>query len=820
MTTIKAPYNFVPLEDTVFFPEWQNRISQDIPFSDGVSGRIDIKIEAKTPIFVRNGQTQLTELEKKEGKKGDDSFSHTDDGRYFIPGTSIKGELRNVLEILSFGKMTQVQDARFGIRMIGNQEYHKTLLTDVHCGWLTKKANGEYAIEDCGKPLRISLEEIDNALGSNLYEDAKNLDCKSLDKKKEDERKSATYKYMSLDLLNKIQLSPNATDKELEDKAMLPEELYMNFTFDAEVYGKRIYKISQDGDTPGTIVLTGQPDRKKHYEFIFQDNVISEYTVNKDVIRDFRTIHKNNYDYKNLWHDRLEQGCEVPVFFTIYNGKVAAIGLTYMFRYPTINSIHTAIPAQLQITGYKDLAECIFGTATQNHELKGRVFISPAFLEGDVKFEDEVHTTLSSPKPSFASLYVEHGSWMNANARINGRKRYPVRSSTWENETGNGNTETRFVPLAAGAVFSGHIYFHNLRKAELGALISALTFNDHAECFHSIGEAKPLGFGKVKISIEKTEAKELKSAKSVENIDTYLKAFQDKISESVLNGKNLEDTASVKELIAMAKGIPANKNEEFKYMKMSTEHGQNEFIDAQKFYLPRFTSIMNSSGKNNNNVTAQRLSREYNSMADLEKKIQEEELKCKKDIEERLLPSMLEKMEKDADSAIDRQDYREAIAILEKANNLRESSTREEKIKRCEDCLKQQEYDRHFKAGSDFFENEKYEEALKEYETAKSFLNTDEVQGRIKECKKMMGIGVEKYLPQSLSSIPAYTGRIDKWINECGIKVISDSDKDKIIDNINSLFGSLPPKGRKEWSTKAPGRLRQYLGDDIAKLNL
>ena len=818
MATIKAPYNFVPLEDTVFFPEWQNRISQDIPFSDGVSGRIDIKIEAKTPIFVRNGQAQLTEQEKTEGKKGDDSFSHTDDGRYFIPGTSIKGELRNVLEILSFGKMTQVQDARFGIRKIGNSEYGN-LLKDANCGWLTKIANGEYVIEDCGKPLRISLEEIDNALGSKLYKDAKDLDCKNLDKNKENERKSATYKYASLKFLDKIQLSANVTDKELEYKAMLPEELYMNFIFDAEEYGKQIYKVSHDGDTLGTIVLTGQPDKKKHYEFIFQDSVIREYTVNEDVIRDFRTIHKNNYDYKNLWRDRLEQGCEVPVFFTLYKSQVDAIGLTYMFRYPTINSIHTAIPAQLQITGFKDLAECIFGTATQNHELKGRVFISPAFSIGQVQKCKEVKTTLSSPKPSFASLYVEQGAWMNANARINGRKRYPVRNSTWGNDTGNGNTETKFIPLASGTTFSGHIYFHNLKKVELGALISALTFNDHSECFHSIGEAKPLGFGKVKISIERIEATELKNKQSVENVSQYLRAFQDKISQSVLNGKNLEDTASVKELIAMATGIPANKNEEFKYMNMSTEQGQNEFIKAQEFYLPRFTSIMKDSDKIDN-VTAQRFSREYNSQADLEKKIQEEEFKCKKDIYERLLQPMLEKMEEDAASAIDRQDYIEAITILKKANNLRESPTRIESIKYCEDCLKQQEYDRHLKVGNDFFENEKYEEALKEYEIAKSFFNTDEVQDRIKECKKRIGIGVEKYLPQSLSSISAYTGRIDKWIKECGVEIISDSDKDKIIENINSLLGSLSNKDRKEWGKKATGKLKQYLGDDIAKLNL
>lgn len=46
---IKAPYNFVPLENKAFYPSWTNHISQDIPFEDGVSGSIEYTIEAKTP---------------------------------------------------------------------------------------------------------------------------------------------------------------------------------------------------------------------------------------------------------------------------------------------------------------------------------------------------------------------------------------------------------------------------------------------------------------------------------------------------------------------------------------------------------------------------------------------------------------------------------------------------------------------------------------------------------------------------------------------------------------------------------------------------
>ena len=55
---IKAPFNFVPLNEKVFFPDWADQISHDIPFSDGESGEIELELEAQTPIFVRNGHTK------------------------------------------------------------------------------------------------------------------------------------------------------------------------------------------------------------------------------------------------------------------------------------------------------------------------------------------------------------------------------------------------------------------------------------------------------------------------------------------------------------------------------------------------------------------------------------------------------------------------------------------------------------------------------------------------------------------------------------------------------------------------------------------
>ena len=99
---MKAPFNFVPLNNKVFFPDWASQISHDIPFEDGESGTIELELTAMTPIFVRNGHTQKDADEKNENYT---SFSKDTDGRYFIPATSIKGMIRNVLEIMSFGKM-------------------------------------------------------------------------------------------------------------------------------------------------------------------------------------------------------------------------------------------------------------------------------------------------------------------------------------------------------------------------------------------------------------------------------------------------------------------------------------------------------------------------------------------------------------------------------------------------------------------------------------------------------------------------------------------------------------------------------------------
>ncbi|MBT3224392.1 MAG: hypothetical protein HN348_35440, partial [Proteobacteria bacterium] len=92
VTQVIAPYNFVPLSDKVVEPNWAGEVKQDVPFSDGVRGTVKLRLVPHGPLFVRGGEAE-------EGGKKVQRFFTIPIGRtsFAIPGTTIRGMLRNVL---------------------------------------------------------------------------------------------------------------------------------------------------------------------------------------------------------------------------------------------------------------------------------------------------------------------------------------------------------------------------------------------------------------------------------------------------------------------------------------------------------------------------------------------------------------------------------------------------------------------------------------------------------------------------------------------------------------------------------------------------
>ena len=571
--TVKAPFNFVPLNDNAYYPDWADLISHDIPFEDGISGTIELKLTAKTPIFVRNGHKKEDDENRTEAYK---DFSNNQ-GEYFIPGTSIKGAVRSVLEIISFGKMSTQETHKYACKW-GDDGFYpnsRSLFKEIKTGWLKKDEKGYY-IEEC-EYARIGFDKIDDFLGGKVFKNSFskgheadfNVSKKDPRTQKEIGVKSSAYKYASL------------KGKEIKNLHFSVCE-----SINTPYVQIRRLEVNDSGPLKGSIVMTGQPNTckwirpkeldssaGKFYEFVFldNDNPGKRYDLSDEGYKDFDEINQNNYQWSEVWKAEVGRDSQVPVFFRASeNNRVKNLGLSYLYKIPCDVSPVDCIPDSLK-ENRCDLAECIFGYVSKDRNtpsLKGRVQFGHAWLINKPETQDEKYV-LSSPKASYYPLYVKGENHWIKGAELAGRKRYVVREEEYKMSLGNDAMESEGRVLKKGAEFSEIVTFHNLKPIELGAVLSALTFDNHDECLHSIGQGKPFGWGSVKMTIENVKV----DSKCFDEI-----SCRDAFKEAVLAFGKWEESASIKALLKMAKPIPADQNEANWYMNLE----KREFSNAKK----------------------------------------------------------------------------------------------------------------------------------------------------------------------------------------------------------------------------------------------
>lgn len=580
---IKAPFNFVPLPDTVVLPQWSKQVSQDIPFEDGVSGIIHLTINAETDIFVRNGHN-LGNVENE--------FSHIGNS-YFIPGTTLKGCFRNTLEILSFGKIKQFNQHSFAIRDLRNETYKELILKNsTYGGWLYLYEDKFY-IFDCGEikdENRISVQDIDQAIGQSVF---------------------------SPFIKGKIQTK----DKDARKKyKMLAQALSSHCNVDPKQYenGERFFEINGK-----FLVFTGQPSQRqqkwnskkqkmvwsgKWKEFLFnkspQDIRHDEsIEISSDDIKAFQSIHDSSTDYTEFWKSKLVKGKPIPVFFQkVENNKHCEhyyIGLSYMFKYPAKDNVGTAIGNYYERVLKKeqiqepDMADLIFGYQQDGKSLRGRVLVGHAFAQENPQVVKEKLTFMLSPRPSYYPLYLKWDenpvTWNDCyggKIEVAGYKRYPVRKITYgvkDKQPGYvmGKMESSMIPLRKGTKFTNKIMFHNLLPVELGALLYAITLSDpkqkNGKFYHSIGACKPYGYGKVAI----TYTLDISDGKEIDFYNAFTDYMQKMCRDQWIG------SATIREVQAMASEIPNDRADMFTYMELNKEVDNekvNEFVEGQKSY--------------------------------------------------------------------------------------------------------------------------------------------------------------------------------------------------------------------------------------------
>ena len=572
---VHAPFNFVPLSERILNPDWSGLVSQDKPLSDGICGTLDIEITAKTPLLV--GDEQI----KESGKEGKVHFNRLPNGRYAIPGTSLRGMLRSVLEIATFSGMKIVENQRFSVRDLQNQNrdlYVNKMSERVGDAWKSKSLSGWLCFKDgkwnlyrCNHS-RIDFSEIKSSGNGPLLN--KSVRCFSGDK---------------YDRLQKVFPDMKVLFRKEEEKRH-------NHSNGRKLYYSRAFL---GGRSEGYLVVTGQPGPKKHMEFIFEPPG-DGLDLPEQVLRDFLFIHKDTNEWKYLSKKSpFPKEVGIPVFYLSDGGKIAAMGLAQMFKLAYTYSTHDMIKHTYKDSENSlDFVETLFGRVSNTLEetIKGRVSFGDAECLTTLGPEEYPSTILSSPKPSYYPIYLKqeeekekpgrcetYKTYMDPDAEISGWKRYPVRKSPSglapegkAAETGN-DVKVILNPLPSGTIFSGKIRFHNLKPEELGAIIWVLEWGgDPAKC-HSLGMGKPFGFGSISVKIKDGHLIPNCIDVKTQDVYGYRKVFVDYMGQKCSNWLN---TSEMKQLLAMAD--PENsKSKNLTYMKLG-RNDDNEFVKSKK----------------------------------------------------------------------------------------------------------------------------------------------------------------------------------------------------------------------------------------------
>lgn len=528
---LTSPYNFVPLNEKVYIPDWYNLVSQDIPFEDGEDGYIELTWHNDSPLFIRN--------------KDKDDPEHAPmniNGRYFIPGSSIKGMLRNVLSILAFGKMEagkQYQDRFFGHREIGSgaTEHSNYLekMSQAKCGWLEmyfdkEKGKECYRLHPCIGDFKTILINKDPDVISEDY----------VKKHFPDYDKKGT---------------PG-----LRNKAIYEE---CHEWFPEIEPGYRLYVSGKMNGKEHEVLI---PTETKGHKDLDDDDAI---------ISNFFDVYEPSSDFE-IFKELLKTK-KIPVFYVQENEAVVAIGMGRMFRYPYNQGIKDIVEKEQDTTKYagqRDLCETIFGWIGNNDSAKARVQFSNAWAEKEIPVDRPLTSgVLGQPKSSFYPLYIKqtkgaktYNSYSSKDIQISGRKRYRIHqgSSTMDLPKGNGNenTKTTIKAIPTGNDFKMRINIHNLRPVEIGALLSAITFHKACGVFHNIGAAKSFGYGKMHC-----DEASIKLVGFKNDIKDYLGAFETEMEKFCLGHgyRNWLNTDQIRMLLGI---MSEHSDQDLKMMEL------------------------------------------------------------------------------------------------------------------------------------------------------------------------------------------------------------------------------------------------------------
>lgn len=640
MDRIRAPYNFVPVSEHVCvpgeIPALVASVTHDAPFREGIRARIQYRVVAETPIFVRG-----------EGESARDGatqarFFRTPDENFAIPGSAVRGMLRNVVEVAGFGKLARVNDHTYGVRDLHNRDVYGRYMAEIRdvpdprgrgtkkepvplvsAAWLRKRDvedGGDVVAEltpcDFYKIEYRRVMALAASRGLNAFNPGR--------------KQSSVEKYTAW--------GDRSLDAQVEVRTLRP--LHQRSQAGVPFLGEMGVVVDRGARVEGRLVFTGQPaewrpdmaarrggGHPKHHDFVFvprADGVAEgarKVLVTRRQFEVFEFVHADRGQQRNrlqrtpneewaYWKERYEKGEAVPVFvLPERDGTVRAFGLAMMFRLAYKHSVRESVRVAQPDSGSNayDLPELIFGhvslearaQGTNESALKGRVSFGLARAKGTPRELDPVRAVLGAPKASYYPNYVEQSddpynpgappsgeykTFMNDDARVRGWKRYRPHARAELRPAlppkSKPSVQTVFRPLDAGVVFEGVMRVHNLRPEELGAIVWASRFGGDAGARHTLGMARSLGFGRVRVELVPEGALTTNEgvAITLAECESRFVASMEQWARTKRLPGGWRGSLQIAQLVACAQPFPAG-SDEGRHMRIEQP---NEFVEAKK----------------------------------------------------------------------------------------------------------------------------------------------------------------------------------------------------------------------------------------------
>lgn len=498
----RAPYNFVPLAAKVrWLTEEETPPDLDEYHKDCLSGEIDVEFVALTDFYIRGmwRWQDFQGLPEAKGDRPEQTQPFLVNGQLRLPGSSIRGMIRNLVEIFGQAPFDQLNDQQLFFRAVAATENldlrNPTSFEPQAVAYKSRVMRQDQQKDPNGPYVRAGF----------LYGSRDEWEIRPAQRNLENGQQ--WYRYRT----DEIWVRPRR----------------VNFSVGREPWAD----IDTGGRHKGWAIASG-PIPKKTSQWI-----IHEEDGNAAVVK-IPDVDKLAYLENGITQDLKKKGFDysagskgVPCFYVEWDdpqgNRHVSFGHTHYFRLPYRNTTGQAVPAGMRRDEFEnrwDLAQAIFGRVSKRKEgaevrgQRGRVSFEDAFLtaaQAEVYDPAVRRVVLGQPKPTTYQHYlVQYSEGVEESVHwdgdrhgqgtpvVRGHKLYWHRPGAplVEAKDDQDNVASRMQPARSGARFRSLIRYENLRPWELGALLMALQLPDGSA--HHLGMGKPLGLGSFRLEVK------------------------------------------------------------------------------------------------------------------------------------------------------------------------------------------------------------------------------------------------------------------------------------------------------------------------------